>query len=744
LAERYALLLVNHFGARKQRSCEQALDVLIEKIFEAWKGKRVLSLVTFDVQGAFNGVHAAVLEDRLRERSVPEGMVRWIRSFCEDRTGSVVIGGYTSGCRSIAHAGIPQGSPLSPILYVFYNANLVEGRINKGGGSIGFIDDFTAWRTGPDRATTTERLQTEVVDPAARWSEESGATFEASKTGFVHFERRPMGVDPRSALRFADTEIRPQDSIKILGVTLDSRLRMTAHTDRIITAATQKCLAIGRLRGLRPKQMRQLHRTVIDSATDYAASTWYARGKLGVQQHTTRLEKVQRMGAQAIIGAFRTVSSGILREEAGLESVETRLARKTAKHALDIRALPPHHPLWSIMNDMERRNDRCKSPMFEIWSSYYKAIQGKPGVGITPRLPYTLPPWHDLHDWVRIYNEAEARQVHRQVLEEVPGHQLYYTDASVRNGWAGIAIVQCSNVSGRQVYGLIHQEAIGRATTCTATSAEICAIKATLEHVRHDKSVKRAWIVSDSLEALQRLRRGGQCTKSREVVAATLREVQTLREKGVNIRLLWVPGHAGIPGNERAHHWARETTAADRSPCVHPDRRVREYSEALKLLRTAVEADIPKVATVWGRYTYAIDSALPGRHTLRLYGALSREDAGILAQARTGHAHVREYLARTHQIDSATCECNHGVESVKHVLLHCPLWTSQRRQLRAAAGDRWGDVSFLLGGKSRKVDPRSGNLVDGEKWRPNMSIVQATIGFLKSTGRFTAVAPPTQ
>lgn len=81
---------------------------------------------------------------------------------------------------------------------------------------------------------------------------------------------------------------------------------------------------------------------------------WYARGRLGVQQHTTRLERIQRMGAQAIIGDFRAVSSGVLNDEAGLEPVETRLARKTAKHALDVRALPAQHPLSSIMNDMER------------------------------------------------------------------------------------------------------------------------------------------------------------------------------------------------------------------------------------------------------------------------------------------------------------------------------------------------------------------------------------------------------
>ncbi len=54
LAEIYSLLPDNHFGARKRRSSVDALLVLREKIFQAWRNKKVLSLVTFDVKGAFN------------------------------------------------------------------------------------------------------------------------------------------------------------------------------------------------------------------------------------------------------------------------------------------------------------------------------------------------------------------------------------------------------------------------------------------------------------------------------------------------------------------------------------------------------------------------------------------------------------------------------------------------------------------------------------------------------------------
>lgn len=250
-----------------------------------------------------------------------------------------------SECSSIADAGIPQGSPLSPILYCFYNANLVESNISKKGGSLGFTDDFTAWRTGSDHAETTKKLQDEVLQVAGRWSAESGATFEASKMGFIHFERGSADEQVRASLRFLDSEIRAQDKIKILGVVLDKKLNTTAHIDKTVTSATQRCLAMGRLRDIKPKQMRQPHRAVVDTTIDYAASTWYARGRLGVTDHISRLERIQRMGAQAIIGAFRTVSSGVLQDEAGLEAVETRLARKTAKHALEVRALPQQHPL---------------------------------------------------------------------------------------------------------------------------------------------------------------------------------------------------------------------------------------------------------------------------------------------------------------------------------------------------------------------------------------------------------------
>ncbi|KFG77539.1 hypothetical protein MANI_024416 [Metarhizium anisopliae] len=91
--ETYGLLPTNHFGARKQRSAEQALMLLQEQIYAAWRGRRILSLVTFDVKGAYNGVCKERLIQRMRASGIPEGLLRWVRAFCLNRTATIQVNG---------------------------------------------------------------------------------------------------------------------------------------------------------------------------------------------------------------------------------------------------------------------------------------------------------------------------------------------------------------------------------------------------------------------------------------------------------------------------------------------------------------------------------------------------------------------------------------------------------------------------------------------------------------------------
>jgi hypothetical protein len=72
---------------------EEALLLLQERIYTAWRNKRVVSLVSFDVTGAHNGVYKDRLLQRLQARGIPSDLVDWTDAFCSKRTVTIVVNG---------------------------------------------------------------------------------------------------------------------------------------------------------------------------------------------------------------------------------------------------------------------------------------------------------------------------------------------------------------------------------------------------------------------------------------------------------------------------------------------------------------------------------------------------------------------------------------------------------------------------------------------------------------------------
>ncbi len=115
------------------------------------------------MKGAFNGVASEVLVNQLQNCHIPEELVRWIQNFMQNRKALVGVNGVTTSVGSLAHAGLSQGSLLSPILYLFFNSDLIRSVINKNKGAIAFIDGYTAWVTRPSITRNVALLQAKIV-----------------------------------------------------------------------------------------------------------------------------------------------------------------------------------------------------------------------------------------------------------------------------------------------------------------------------------------------------------------------------------------------------------------------------------------------------------------------------------------------------------------------------------------------------------------------------------------------------
>lgn len=122
-------------------------------------------------------------------------LIRWISTFCSDRKASIIVNRELSQQEGLPHAGIPQRSPLSSILFLFFNADLVQRRINSKGGAVAFIDDYTIWAIGNSAAFNCQELEN-LIQHATEWERRSGATFEPDKTTVIHFTRNPRSQIP--------------------------------------------------------------------------------------------------------------------------------------------------------------------------------------------------------------------------------------------------------------------------------------------------------------------------------------------------------------------------------------------------------------------------------------------------------------------------------------------------------------------------------------------------------------------
>ncbi|KAB2568601.1 putative RNA-directed DNA polymerase from transposon BS [Lasiodiplodia theobromae] len=733
LAEEHSLLPKNHFGGRKQRSTVQALTVLQQRIYDAWREGKVLSLLSFDVKGAYNGVARDVLLHRLRQRRIPEVLIRWVEAFCSNRSASVVVNGKTSRVTDLPQAGLPQGSPLSPILFLFFNADLVQSVTNKNKGAIAFIDDYSAWVTGSSASENVAKLQRTVVAQAEEWEAASGATFEAEKTTLVHFTRneqrrcnQPVVVKGR--------EVHPKTEAKILGVVFDQELRFKAHAGRIAKRGVQAALALKRLQGLRPSSVRQLFAATVAPTVDYAAPVWAPAITAPLMKS---LEAVQRIAGRAITGAFRTVALPILEAEAAILPVGIRLHQQLLRFWVNCHTLPQKHPFWRLKRAIDPTNKRFVSPLQRIMLM----ARGIDVEHLETNRPFVRMPWAD-----RPVVQIESLEAARLRASSPPESEVaIFTHGLQRNGRAGSGV---SCVDSRGMTVVAHSSTVGKSDSVDALFAELQAIHeavglirgtwSTAMVARFPEAAKVKHVVySDNKTALRLLHKPRQMARQ-ETVGSVLQSLDRIKcNGGPPVEFRWVPAHQGIKGNERARSLALQATENSQEQPLD------------NLLRSSAMTRCKEITSRLWRKTFEaskagesirkLDRALAHFHTKKLYDQLNCREAAVIAQLRTSKASLNEPLYKIKRAEGSACNCGAERETVKHFLLECPRWMDLRAKLQVELGSRFGDLAFMLGGWSGTKKP-DGRYADGppEKWRADVRAVKATAAFALATGRLIA------
>ena len=135
---------LGQYGCKAKRSAAGAVGMAIVQVQEAWSRGVTAGAALMDVAAAFPSVARGCLLRKLRETGVDKCLVRWADSFMRDRRVIMSVGGQDSDEMAVT-TGLPRGSPVSPVLFTLYIADIhqaVESQVEDSRG-ISFVDDVT-------------------------------------------------------------------------------------------------------------------------------------------------------------------------------------------------------------------------------------------------------------------------------------------------------------------------------------------------------------------------------------------------------------------------------------------------------------------------------------------------------------------------------------------------------------------------------------------------------------------------
>jgi hypothetical protein len=246
--------------------------------------------------------------------------------------------------------GVPQGSPLSPVLSITYTSPLLSKMGRWNNSSLGmYIDDGILFAC-TEEWTDVERLLRARYTVCDEWLRRAGLAIEPDKTELLFFqkpyEHNPM--PPPSQLLLPDWEactyyvVRPVETLRYLGFFIHRRLKWEPHVRIMCNRARASIKALqvlgNTIPGLSMANWRIVLNAICLPVMTWGVQLWYHTG--GAKGLIAMLQRVQNDMVKVVAGAFHTAPREALLQLTRMLPMRHFVEKLTYTSALRLYRLP--------------------------------------------------------------------------------------------------------------------------------------------------------------------------------------------------------------------------------------------------------------------------------------------------------------------------------------------------------------------------------------------------------------------
>ena len=312
-AHKYDIITKDQFGFLKGKNTSQAIHKLIEDIYKSFNNKYNLISVFLDFRKAFDTVNHKILLGKLGLYGIRGLANRLLASYFDNRFQCVQYNSAQSNHCKIK-IGVPQGSILGPLLFLFYINDLSS--VSNTLSTVLYADDTTLYASDRDLNNLTSKINLDLKN-IENWTHANRLSLHPDKTVFMLFSLNKNISIPN--LYVENISLKLQSKTKFLGVILDDKLKFSEYLQYIALKISKSVGIIYRVKHLVPRKILvNLYYSLVFPYLTYCCTIWGSTYSV----HLKPLEILQKKIIRLITNSGFTAHTTPLFYELGILKLE--------------------------------------------------------------------------------------------------------------------------------------------------------------------------------------------------------------------------------------------------------------------------------------------------------------------------------------------------------------------------------------------------------------------------------------